>query len=133
MISEWNSSLQQQVDRPATQEELSELDGMPSRSFAAQRTEYLISVREMRDKALARLNGYGSTLLLAEPPELVEEKAACLYLINGLLDITTIPSVVEAVTMVDLKAAVKAEYARLVAYANDVSPNLVKTFRQVDA
>lgn len=105
---------------------------MPARSFESQKAEYLATVREMREKALARINGYGSTLLLAEPPELVIEKTACLYLINGLLDITTIPSVANASTLLELKAAVKAEYARLVAYANSVSPNLVKTFRQVD-
>lgn len=101
-------------------------------SFAVQKVQYLDMVRALREKALIRLNGYGNTLMLAEPPDRAEEKAACLYLIEALLDITTIPPVAEAITLPELTAAVKAEYARLVAYANAASLDLVKTFRQVD-
>jgi hypothetical protein len=101
-------------------------------TFAQLKAEYLDEVREMREKVLVRLNGYGSMLYLGEPPELPDEKLLCRDLIQGLLDITTIDEVESATTIAAVKLAVKAEWARLVALANTSSPNLVKAFRKVD-
>lgn len=98
-------------------------------SFAEQKAAYLDEVREMRAQVLARLNGYGATLYLKDPPAVPEEKANCALLIQGLLDITTIEPVQAAADMFALKAAVKAEYARLVGLG---STELLKAFRQVD-
>lgn len=98
-------------------------------SYSEQRTIYLNEVRSMRAQVLARLNGYGATLYLKDPPAQDVEKANCYMLIQGLLDITTIPEVLAATNIADLTTAVKTEYARLVGLA---STELVKAFRQVD-
>ncbi len=97
--------------------------------FAEEKRIYLDSVRELRAQVLARLNGYGSTLYLQDPPAQADEKANCALLIQGLLDITTIPAVVTATNIAELMVAVKTEYARLVGMA---STELLKAFRQVD-
>lgn len=101
--------------------------------YLENKAEYMDLVREQRDKVLSRLNGISATMYLREPPALVDEKACCLTLIQALLDITILPSVVAATTQLQLKQAVKMEYARLVNLANATSPDLVKAFRQVDA
>lgn len=97
--------------------------------FSAQKKTYLDDVRGLRSQILARLNGYGAALYLQDPPAQVDEKANCAALIQGLLDITTIPSVLAATTLAELTAAVKTEYAHLVSTA---STELLKAFRQVD-
>lgn len=98
-------------------------------TFAEQKAEYLDTVRDLREKILIRLNGYGAGLLLNEPPALADEKALCSTIINGLLDITTIPSVAAATDLATLTSTVKTEYARLVGMA---SVEMVKAFRKVD-
>lgn len=97
--------------------------------FPLQAQSYLDSVRTMRERILIRLNGYGGQLLLAEPPACAEEKALCSTIIQGLLDITTIPAVTEATDLEQLQTAIKSEYARLVGMASE---DMVKAFRKVD-
>lgn len=97
--------------------------------FEQLKQEYLDTVREMREKLLARLNGYGTQLMLAEPPENAAEKALCSTIIQGLLDITTIEPVLTATTLAEVKTAVKAEYARLVGLASE---DMTRAFRKVD-
>lgn len=97
--------------------------------FAAEKRAYLDTVRELRAQVLARLNGYGAALYLQDPPAQEDEKANCAMLIQGLLDITTIPAVLAATNLAELTVAVKTEYARLVGLA---STELLKAFRQVD-
>lgn len=96
----------------------------PQESAAA-----LNEVRILRERILARINGYGNTLLLKEPPELAEEKANCIILIQGLLDITSIPTVISATNLKELDLAIRTEYARLV---NLATPELKKAFRSID-
>lgn len=98
-------------------------------SFEDQKADYLNEVRALREKLLIRLNGYGTQLLISEPPEYAEEKALCAVIVKGLLDITTIPAVLATTDMDSLKIAVKIEYARLVSLASE---DMVKAFRQVD-
>lgn len=97
--------------------------------YAAEKAEYLDEVRLLREKVLARLNGYGAALYLQDPPAQLVEKENCAALIQGLLDITTIPAVLAATEINELKTVVKTEYARLVGSA---SSGLLKAFRQVD-
>jgi hypothetical protein len=97
--------------------------------FEQQKEEYLDTVRDMREKLLIRLNGYGTQLMLAEPPENAAEKALCNEIIQGLLDITTIEPVLTATTVGEVKTAVKAEYARLVGRASE---DMNRAFRKVD-
>lgn len=98
-------------------------------SYAEQKAVYLDEVRDLREKVLARLNGYAAMLYLKEPPAMEEEKELCETIIQGLLDITTIQPVLDATNFEDLKAAVKAEYARLVGMASE---EMVKAFRKAD-
>lgn len=101
----------------------------PATPYAELSVAYLNEVRLIRERILARINGYLLRLINNEPPAYAEEKALCETLIAGLLDITTIPSVLAATTMPELEYAVKVEYARLVGLASE---NLVLAFRQVD-
>lgn len=105
------------------------LQPLPGPSYEDQAAAYLDEVRALREKILLRLNGYGTQLLLAEPPVFAEEEVLCTVIVKGLLDITTIPSVLEAGDIDSLKFAVKTEYARLVGLASET---MVKAFRQVD-
>lgn len=98
-------------------------------AFKAEAKIYLDSVRVLREKVLARINGYAVTLMLKEPPEQLEEKQLCSEIIQCLLDITILPDVLAATSVAQIKAAVKAEYARLVSIS---SVELVKAFRSVD-
>lgn len=99
-------------------------------TYEEQKASYLNEIRSVREKILARLNGYGTMLYLQNPgPTLDEEKGNCSELIRGLLDITTVSSVIAATNMDELVLAIKKEYARLVALASD---ELRKAFRQVD-
>ncbi len=104
----------------------------PGSEFAQQKAAYFAEVREMREKLLNRLSGIAVDFVAGEPPEQLEMRALYRTLRQALLDITTIESVASATTMPQLKAAVKAEYARLVLLAQSQSETFVKAFREVD-
>lgn len=97
--------------------------------FQNSKALFLTEVRALREKALARLNGIGTMLLLREPPALLDEKSNVVLLIQGLLDITITPDLVSATDMTAVRSSVKAEYDRLVSLA---LPSVVKAFRDLD-
>lgn len=104
-------------------------DAQPIEEFEAAREKYLDQVREQREKVLVRLAGYGTQLMLVEPPDNPEEKTLCQTVMQALLDITSIPAVTAATTMGALKAAVQDEYE---AIAELASEPMRKAFHKID-
>jgi hypothetical protein len=86
---------------------------------------YLGEVRDLREKILNRLAGIGMAALVADDQDTV---GACVTARQRLLDITKIPGAVAATDLPSLEAAVKQEYASIVA---SVPVELVNAFNQV--
>lgn len=132
MVDEWDPVEGRQITRPATPEEIAEIVQKGEGLFQSQKEAYLTDIRAMRERLLNRLAGITMGIIAGEPPE--ESSIRDLYrtLRQSLLDMTTIPSIANATTMPQLKAAAKAEYARLVGLASATSLDFVRAFREVD-
>lgn len=95
--------------------------------FAAAKASYLAEVRDLREKLFNRLAGIGFSAYLANDQITVDAWQSSR---TRLKNITTIPGVTGATDIASLKAAVKAEYAAIVA---SVPESLVNAFDEVDA
>lgn len=131
-VDEWDAILGRQITRPATPEEIAELAQKGESLFQSQKDAYLNDIRAMRERLLNRLAGITMGIIAGEPPEETDIRDLYRTLRQSLLDITTIPGVTAATTMPQLKAAVKAEYTRLVGLASTTSIDFVRAFREVD-
>lgn len=99
----------------------------PAPSFALQRGAELDAFRELREGYLNRLTGIA---LAAQVESDADTLSAALAMRRGLLDMTEAPAVLAATNLEGLQAALKSEYAALVA---QVPAKLRDEFRKVGA
>lgn len=96
------------------------------KKMAANRLAALTAFRADREKFLNRLTGIGLAAQIGGDAVTI---ASVVQVRQGLLDLTTAPTVVGATTPEQLKAAMKAAYAAVLTGA---APVVVAAFRGVD-
>lgn len=141
-LPEWNSDHIQVVDVTAGAPTVGQdyVDGTfttiakSAEKLAEEKEAVLAQARELRDKIFARLNGIQQDMEWLMARGVITEAAAIPQIDGimaakaGLKDITEHPTVLSATNGADTVAALKAQYARLVATLYVASPYAITAF-----